>query len=157
MEDRKKCVLGFLLLFSTLIHELSALSITVNDIECVYEYVLYEGDTVSGNFVVVDHDIFWGSDHPGIDLIVSDFHSDLFCSCLFDLFAFWSLNFLMFLGFFIGFCVKVLIFRWKGKEVWIFTVGVKLVGFGCDVIGWMCNMYDWFCLVMYIFWKIKIK
>ncbi|XP_058069778.1 transmembrane emp24 domain-containing protein p24beta3 [Magnolia sinica] len=50
---------------------LSALSITVNDVECVYEYVLYEGDTVSGNFVVVDHDIFWSSDHPGIDLTVT--------------------------------------------------------------------------------------
>lgn len=48
----------------------SALSVTVNDVECVYEYVLYEGDTVSGNFVVVDHDIFWSSDHPGIDLVV---------------------------------------------------------------------------------------
>ncbi|WOL07977.1 hypothetical protein Cni_G16728 [Canna indica] len=50
---------------------LSALSVTVNDVECVYEFVLYEGDTVSGNFVVVDHDIFWSSDHPGIDLIVT--------------------------------------------------------------------------------------
>lgn len=49
----------------------SSLSVTVNDVECVYEYVLYEGDTVSGNFVVVDHDIFWSSDHPGIDFIVS--------------------------------------------------------------------------------------
>ncbi|RRT42270.1 hypothetical protein BHE74_00052797 [Ensete ventricosum] len=54
---------------------LSALSVTVNDLECVYEFVPYEGDTVSGNFVVVDHDIFWGSDHPGIDLIVSDANS----------------------------------------------------------------------------------
>ncbi|KAL1806501.1 hypothetical protein DCAR_0832300 [Daucus carota subsp. sativus] len=71
MEERKRCVLGFLLLFFTLIRDLSALSITVNDVECVYEYVLYEGDTISGNFVVVDHDIFWGSDHPGIDLIVT--------------------------------------------------------------------------------------
>lgn len=71
MEERKRCVLGFLLLFFTLIRDLSALSITVNDVECVSEYVLYEGDTVSGNFVVVDHDIFWGSDHPGIDLIVT--------------------------------------------------------------------------------------
>ncbi|XP_010279262.1 PREDICTED: transmembrane emp24 domain-containing protein p24beta3 [Nelumbo nucifera] len=61
-------VLGFL--FSFLRH-LSALSITVNDVECVYEYVLYEGDSVSGNFVVVDHDIFWSSDHPGIDLTVT--------------------------------------------------------------------------------------
>lgn len=51
---------------------LSALSVTVNDVECVYEFVLYEGDTISGNFVVVDHDIFWSSDHPGVDLIVSD-------------------------------------------------------------------------------------
>ncbi|KAJ6800666.1 transmembrane emp24 domain-containing protein p24beta3 [Iris pallida] len=50
---------------------LSALSITVNDVECVYEFVLFEGDTVSGNFVVVDHDVFWGSDHPGIDLVVT--------------------------------------------------------------------------------------
>ncbi|CAA0806618.1 Transmembrane emp24 domain-containing protein p24beta3 [Striga hermonthica] len=59
-----------LLLLSTVSH-ISALSVTVNDVECVYEYVLYEGDTVSGNFVVVDHDIFWGSDHPGIDFTVT--------------------------------------------------------------------------------------
>ncbi|MFS7967601.1 putative GOLD domain-containing protein [Helianthus anomalus] len=63
-------ILGFLLL-SAFIGDVSALSVTVNDVECVYEYVLYEGDTVSGNFVVVDHDIFWSSDHPGIDFIVS--------------------------------------------------------------------------------------
>ncbi|CAH9083661.1 unnamed protein product [Cuscuta europaea] len=53
------------------VSDLSALSVTVNEVECVYEYVLYEGDTISGNFVVVDHDIFWNSDHPGIDLIVT--------------------------------------------------------------------------------------
>ncbi|KAJ4954798.1 hypothetical protein NE237_011581 [Protea cynaroides] len=53
------------------VRNLSALSITVNELECVYEYVLYEGDSVSGNFVVVDHDIFWSSDHPGIDLTVT--------------------------------------------------------------------------------------
>lgn len=57
-------VVGFL-------RNVSGLSITVNDVECVYELVNFEGDTVSGNFVVVDHDIFWGSDHPGIDLVVS--------------------------------------------------------------------------------------
>ncbi|KAL8222908.1 hypothetical protein R6Q57_020307 [Mikania cordata] len=62
-------ILGLLL--STLAGDVAALSVTVNDVECVYEYVLYEGDTVSGNFVVVDHDIFWSSDHPGIDFIVS--------------------------------------------------------------------------------------
>ncbi|KAF0914654.1 hypothetical protein E2562_031118 [Oryza meyeriana var. granulata] len=38
---------------------------------CIHEFVPYEGDTVSGNFVVVDHDIFWSSDHPGIDLTVT--------------------------------------------------------------------------------------
>ncbi|GFZ14183.1 emp24/gp25L/p24 family/GOLD family protein [Actinidia rufa] len=58
-------LVGILLL--SFVHDLSALSVTVNDVECVYEYVIYEGDTVSGNFVVVDHDIFWSSDHPGID------------------------------------------------------------------------------------------
>ncbi|KAG6432289.1 hypothetical protein SASPL_103864 [Salvia splendens] len=58
-------LLGLLLL--TTLTRISALSVTVNDVECIYEYVLYEGDTVSGNFVVVDHDIFWSSDHPGID------------------------------------------------------------------------------------------
>ncbi|KAH9618015.1 hypothetical protein KSS87_003237 [Heliosperma pusillum] len=58
-------ILGILL--SCYVSKLTALSVTVNDLECVYEYVIYEGDTVSGNFVVVDHDIFWGSDHPGID------------------------------------------------------------------------------------------
>ncbi|KAK9076908.1 hypothetical protein SSX86_005243 [Deinandra increscens subsp. villosa] len=72
METTMKqyAILGLLLL-STLAGDVSALSVTVNDVECVYEYVLYEGDTVSGNFVVVDHDIFWSSDHPGIDFIVS--------------------------------------------------------------------------------------
>ncbi|XP_073278189.1 transmembrane emp24 domain-containing protein p24beta3-like [Primulina huaijiensis] len=59
------------LLFLGMVNLVSALSVTVNDLECVYEYVLYEGDTVSGNFVVVDHDIFWGSDHPGIDFTVT--------------------------------------------------------------------------------------
>ncbi|KAG6435594.1 hypothetical protein SASPL_100468 [Salvia splendens] len=58
-------LLGLLLLAT--LTRISALSVTVNDVECIYEYVLYEGDTVSGNFVVVDHDIFWSSDHPGID------------------------------------------------------------------------------------------
>lgn len=50
---------------------IESLSVTVNDVECIYEYVLYEGDSVTGNFVVVDHDIFWSSDHPGIDFTVS--------------------------------------------------------------------------------------
>ncbi|KAJ9182176.1 hypothetical protein P3X46_006200 [Hevea brasiliensis] len=69
MERRQIYVVAALLF--TLIGRISSLSVTVNDVECVYEYVLYEGDTVSGNFVVVDHDIFWSSDHPGIDLTVT--------------------------------------------------------------------------------------
>ena len=76
MERRKRSIglletfliLGLLVSFP---RSLSALSITVNDVECVYEFVLFEGDTITGNFVVVDHDIFWSSDHPGIDLVVS--------------------------------------------------------------------------------------
>lgn len=72
MEKRwgKMWALMGLLLFNW-VSNVSSLSVTVNDVECVYEYVLYEGDTISGNFVVVDHDIFWGSDHPGIDFTVS--------------------------------------------------------------------------------------
>ncbi|KAH0891815.1 LOW QUALITY PROTEIN: hypothetical protein HID58_054244, partial [Brassica napus] len=58
-------LLALILLSS--IERISSLSVTVSDDECVQEYVLYEGDTVSGNFVVVDHEIFWGSDHPGLD------------------------------------------------------------------------------------------
>jgi hypothetical protein len=65
------CLLLALLLSCSLVRESSALSITVDKDECVYEYVLYEGDTVSGNFVVVDHDIYWGSDHQGIDFTIS--------------------------------------------------------------------------------------
>uniref|UniRef100_A0A2N9ETE9 GOLD domain-containing protein n=1 Tax=Fagus sylvatica TaxID=28930 RepID=A0A2N9ETE9_FAGSY len=67
----KMCMLMGMVVMSFLIGRISSLSVTVNDMECVYEYVLYEGDTVSGNFVVVDHDIFWSSDHPGIDFTVT--------------------------------------------------------------------------------------
>ncbi|CAJ1903406.1 unnamed protein product [Sphenostylis stenocarpa] len=48
-----------------------ALSISLYDVECVSEHVLHDGDTVSGNFVVIDYDIFWSSDHPGIDFSVT--------------------------------------------------------------------------------------
>lgn len=53
-----------------MVNRVLVLSVTVNDEECVFEYVLYEGDTVSGNFVVVDHDTVWGSEHPVIDFTV---------------------------------------------------------------------------------------
>lgn len=72
MERRKisrrtaeNCLLLALLLSS--FSSLSALSITVEEFECVYEYVLYEGDTVSGNFVVVS-----SYSNTGIDLEVTD-------------------------------------------------------------------------------------
>ena len=63
-------LVGLILLNS--INPISSLSVTVEEDECVQEYVLYEGDTVSGNFVVVDHDVFWGPDHPGIDFTVRE-------------------------------------------------------------------------------------
>ncbi|KAG0466067.1 hypothetical protein HPP92_017647 [Vanilla planifolia] len=47
--------LGLLLSFPLC---LSGLAVTVHDVECVYEFVLYDGDTITGNFVAVDHDIF---------------------------------------------------------------------------------------------------
>lgn len=76
MATLSRLLLLFLLLTS-FVERIASLSVTVNDVECVYEYVLYDGDTVSGNFVVVDHDIFWNSDHPGIDFTVKLFDSDL--------------------------------------------------------------------------------
>ncbi|CAN4116524.1 unnamed protein product [Withania somnifera] len=66
----KVLALVAILVFS-FVGDLSALSVTVNDVECVQEFVLYEGDPISGNFVVVDHDVFWSSDHPGIDFTVT--------------------------------------------------------------------------------------
>ncbi|KAL6185004.1 hypothetical protein ACLB2K_041139 [Fragaria x ananassa] len=69
--SNKAVILMMGVLLVSLVVRIESLSVTVNDIECVYEYVLYEDDTVSGNFVVVDHDIFWANDHPGLDLIVT--------------------------------------------------------------------------------------
>ncbi|KAK4257999.1 hypothetical protein QN277_007513 [Acacia crassicarpa] len=69
-RSARVCMLLICLLLS-FFGRIESLSLTVNDVECVYEYVLYEGDSVNGNFVVVDHDIFWGSDHPGIDMTVT--------------------------------------------------------------------------------------
>ncbi|GAB2282321.1 hypothetical protein Dimus_016869 [Dionaea muscipula] len=60
---------SFLLHFAT--QSASALSITVNKEECVSETVLFPGDTVSGNFVVIDHDIFWTPQHTGIRFTIT--------------------------------------------------------------------------------------
>ncbi|XP_022728094.1 transmembrane emp24 domain-containing protein p24beta3-like [Durio zibethinus] len=62
-------VLAFLLI--CFVHHVFSLSITVVEVECVSELVLYDGDIISGNFVVVDHEIFWNSEHPGIDFSVT--------------------------------------------------------------------------------------
>ncbi|XP_044497992.1 transmembrane emp24 domain-containing protein p24beta3-like [Mangifera indica] len=72
-RDRQRFVATYMILalLLNLIGRISSLSVTVNEEECIYEYVIYEGDTVSGNFVVVDHDIFWSADHPGIDFTVT--------------------------------------------------------------------------------------
>ncbi|KAK7336790.1 hypothetical protein VNO77_17338 [Canavalia gladiata] len=59
------------LFLGTIICHSYALSISLNDEECVSEHVLHEGDTISGSFVVIDYDIFWSSDHPGIDFTVT--------------------------------------------------------------------------------------
>jgi len=69
--SERMCASMIVLVLLSLVGRISSLSVTVNDVECVSEYVLYEGDMVSGNFVVVDHDIFWTSDHPGIDFTVT--------------------------------------------------------------------------------------
>ncbi|KAK4587465.1 hypothetical protein RGQ29_024241 [Quercus rubra] len=71
VRSEKKTWMVMVMVLLSLTGKISSLSVTVNEVECVYEYVLYEGDTVSGNFVVVDHDIFWSSDHPGIDFTVT--------------------------------------------------------------------------------------
>ncbi|KAM7254146.1 hypothetical protein ACFE04_031828 [Oxalis oulophora] len=60
-------VLGFLLSF---IRFVSTLSITVTEYECVSEHVLFDGDSISGNFVVIDHDIFWNTEPPAIEFTV---------------------------------------------------------------------------------------
>ncbi|KAL3642036.1 hypothetical protein CASFOL_012851 [Castilleja foliolosa] len=50
---------------------ISALSVTVVKEECVYEYVFYRDDTVTGNFVIVDSEHFWNSENPAIDFTVT--------------------------------------------------------------------------------------
>lgn len=72
-------LIGFLLL--NFVNNVLSLSITITKAECVYEIVRSEGDIVSGNFVVVDHHIFWSSDHPGIDFSVTFVIPISLCFC----------------------------------------------------------------------------
>ncbi|XP_057783349.1 transmembrane emp24 domain-containing protein p24beta3-like [Salvia miltiorrhiza] len=59
------------LLMLSAVWRAAALSLIVSDVECVYEYVFYKDDTVSGNFVVIDHDAAWSSGRAGIDFTVT--------------------------------------------------------------------------------------
>ncbi|CAN6439606.1 unnamed protein product [Victoria cruziana] len=50
----------------------SALTVTLTDVECISEPVISQGDVISGNFVVDDHDAFWRHEPtPGIDFSVT--------------------------------------------------------------------------------------
>lgn len=49
-----------------------ALVLTVQETECVWEDVEHDMDVISGNFVVLDHEVFWGGDHPGVELTVCE-------------------------------------------------------------------------------------
>ncbi|KAE9611269.1 hypothetical protein Lalb_Chr06g0160751 [Lupinus albus] len=69
--QRKMWSVLMCLMLSCFIGRIESLSVTLNDVECVFEYVFSENDTISGNFVVVDSAIFWSSDHPGIDFTVT--------------------------------------------------------------------------------------
>lgn len=42
---------------------------TIMNQECVHEEVEYDGDLVSGSFVVIDHGLAW-NDEPGVELVV---------------------------------------------------------------------------------------
>lgn len=46
-----------------------ALMTTITHQECVFEEVEYDGDLVSGSFVVIDHGLSW-NDEPGVELAV---------------------------------------------------------------------------------------
>lgn len=52
------------------IQQVDSLAITLKDVECLYENVSYTGHIVFGNFVIMDHNIFWHSNHPQIDFTV---------------------------------------------------------------------------------------
>ncbi|KAH7434222.1 hypothetical protein KP509_06G006400 [Ceratopteris richardii] len=72
MASSRPVSVCIIMLFLCLAHSAChALQITVHDTECVYENVEYEGDLVTGNYVVIDHEHFWTEDHPGIDFSVT--------------------------------------------------------------------------------------
>lgn len=62
------------LLLLLLCHQSSALMTTITHQECVYEEVHFDGDHVSGSFVVVDHGLSWNSGEEGVELVVSSYY-----------------------------------------------------------------------------------
>jgi len=57
---------------------------TITHQECVYEEVQFDGDHVSGSFVVVDHGLAWNSGEEGVELVVSSFLFFHFFSTFFE-------------------------------------------------------------------------
>lgn len=172
MERRKRfrstaelCLFLTLLLAS--LRHLSALSVTVHESECVYEYVLYEGDTVSGNFVVVDHDIFWSSDHPGIDFTVRPFDPSISVRSRVFVIAwilptpfFWNLE----LGLLCFECVwfrcfdlwedKLIRWLWKIKK---FAVGCRFYLFFKDLTAIVCDWNRFLFMNFGIWWDFGVR
>lgn len=70
------------LLLLLLCHQSSALMTTITHQECVYEEVQFDGDHVSGSFVVVDHGLSWNSGEEGVDLVVSSLPLHFFSTFL---------------------------------------------------------------------------
>lgn len=64
--------IALLVALTAIVAPAQALLLTVQNTECVWEDVEYDGDIITGNFVVLDHEIFWGADHPGIELVVGE-------------------------------------------------------------------------------------
>lgn len=124
-RERQRFVATYMILalLLNLIGRISSLSVTVNEEECIYEYVIYEGDTVSGNFVVVDHDIFWSADHPGIDftvsiLIVPNFTRSI---CVHEIFRLVLISFDLRLSIMLNFVIYMVLFSikadWAGQRI----------------------------------------
>lgn len=68
-RGRWSCVL-WAVLGLAVVGRSGALMTTVLQQECVFEEVGYDGDLVSGSFVVIDHGLSW-SDDPGVELVVT--------------------------------------------------------------------------------------
>lgn len=79
-RGRWSCVL-WAVLGLAVVGRSGALMTTVLQQECVFEEVGYDGDLVSGSFVVIDHGLSW-SDDPGVELVVGKPNPSLTASLL---------------------------------------------------------------------------